>query len=73
MSNHHMIATCPMCSGLMDNRAKRCKECFLASGDMRRGTGKGYFYVNGYKRVYIKNHPHSDKDGFVLEHRLIME
>ncbi len=28
---------------------------------------------NGYKKVYVKNHPHRDKRGFVREHRLVME
>ena len=73
MPNHHMRATCPECSGVMDDRARRCRKCQTKSGDSRRGTGRGYYYSNGYKRVYVKNHPYSDRDGFVLEHRLIME
>ncbi|WP_052679247.1 HNH endonuclease [Paenibacillus polymyxa] len=38
-------------------------------------TWKGGFYIdnNGYRKVREIGHPRADKDGYVLEHRLVME
>lgn len=71
--NHHMRAVCPKCGGIMDNRATVCQKCHNNSGDSRRGTGRGYYYSNGYKRIHRPLHPNADRDGYILEHRLIME
>lgn len=35
--------------------------------------GGAYIDVNGYRRVRDDNHPNKDKDGYVLEHRLVLE
>ena len=34
---------------------------------------KGYCINKGYKLVLCKSHPFADRDGYVYEHRLIME
>ena len=45
------------------------------TGKQRLFFNKGYrTYMRGYRKVKApESHPHSDKDGYVLEHRLIME
>lgn len=35
--------------------------------------GGSYINASGYKMVRDDSHPHRDKDGYVLEHRLVME
>ena len=73
MRNHHMDSQCS-CGRVKDNRAIRCAECFLYSGDARRGTGRYQpRYSNGYKFIYLPNHPQADKSGYYEEHRYILE
>lgn len=67
------ISVCPSCENVKDKRSKLCRKCRLQFNPPAKNTGKGYFYINGYKKVRARNHPHADRDGFVLEHRLIME
>lgn len=53
------------------------------SGSIKKGqflgekhpNWKGGIYEqgNGYIQIYSPNHPHKNKDGYVLEHRLVME
>lgn len=33
----------------------------------------GYYIQRGYKYIYAKNNPNAKKDGYIREHRLIME
>ena len=39
----------------------------------KRKDHKGWYLSQGYVRRLVANHPYSDKRGYVLEHRLIME
>ncbi len=70
---HHMVTKCPICSEIKDNRASQCHKCFLKTGRARRGTGKGFYMRNGYRVISLPLHPNADRDGFILEHRYIME
>lgn len=47
----------------------------LVGGRLRRKKKKDGVYITdkGYKRVFCPCHPNKDKDGYVLEHRLVME
>lgn len=71
---------CPECGGIKDKRAKLCRPCFYKSDawvnsrwKRTDGYGKGYFFMRGYRYVRVSGHPHADKDGFIREHRWIME
>ena len=66
-------AICPNCGEIMDKRASRCKRCWCTSGDIRRGTGKGFYMRHGRKCIFVGQHPKADKDGFVEESVLIYE
>lgn len=46
-----------------------------STGRERYWHNKGYrTYMRGYRKIMApENHPYSDKDGYVLEHRLVME
>lgn len=39
----------------------------------KRKNSKGSYKQNGYVKVLVSEHPFSDKRGYVLEHRLILE
>ncbi len=47
----------------------------FSTGKQRRWKNKGYrIYQRGYRKVKApEGHPNADKDGYVLEHRLVME
>lgn len=65
---------CPECYGYKDSRAVRCVKCRSASGDSRRGTGKYRLMSgDGYALIHVPNHPNSDLNGYVKEHRFVME
>lgn len=52
------------------------RPCLYAGGRRERSAGwKGGRHVNqdGYVKVYEPDHPKSDNQGYVLEHRLVME
>ena len=34
---------------------------------------KGWIYSGKYKKIKVPNHPYVDRDGYLLEHRFIME
>jgi hypothetical protein len=57
-------------------RARFCsKKCF-AKGMMGHPPSNwkgGRMTNNGYTSLLVKGHPYADRDGYVLEHRLIVE
>ena len=61
------------------NGRKRSKNIVYLAGHFNKmennGQWKGGRYIddNGYVNILCKGHPGADKDGYVLEHRLIME
>jgi hypothetical protein len=56
-------------------QAGNIDELSRPTGKQRYWHNKGYrTYMRGYRKVMAaKGHPHADKDGYVLEHRLVME
>ncbi len=54
---------------LKKNRAKSCGDSY----HRKRNCHKQSFMRNGYRLVYQPQHPHCDRIGYVLEHRLVME
>jgi hypothetical protein len=63
-----------LCGGGKDDRARMCYRCRIEHYPARAGTGQGA-YINsmGYVLVYAPNHIYADKDGFIQEHRLVVE
>lgn len=66
--------------GFCERHYQQYKRKFIdVDGRVLRKKGKrlprkGYRYVTGgYVKVMMKDHPHHDKDGYVMEHRLVME
>lgn len=53
------------------NKGKKCPQ-FSGKNNPHWKGGK-ILKVNGYIMVQQPDHPYCDKDGYVLEHRLIME
>jgi hypothetical protein len=41
----------------------------------KAGIGNKGWYIDtyGYKRIRVKSHPYKDKQGYVCEHRLVVE
>lgn len=63
---------CPMFGRKMSEETrKKMRPIWDANGDQRRFARKKH--NDGYILVYAPNHPHADRGGFVLEHRLVME
>ena len=72
--NHHMKSACPPCGGIKDNRAKLCRQCFIRlKPKQRRVVKKGWYLNLGYIMLYLPWHPHSTYDGYIREHRAVME
>jgi hypothetical protein len=38
----------------------------------RRKSGQGHLDINGYIQLYLPDNPNSNKNGIILEHRLVM-
>lgn len=38
-----------------------------------RNAGQGFHYMKGYKYILMTEHPHAIGNGYVAEHRLVME
>lgn len=84
----NVIASCAVCgnpferyvspsaiaSGKYTNEycGRRCKGLAL-SGDKHPMWKGGRCIVNGYVWIYQPDHPHAKHQGYVLEHRLVME
>jgi hypothetical protein len=77
-----IIKTCPICEQdrqYKSNKQVHCsRECFVESCKRRTGNKNakwrgGILHSGGYIYIYRPNHPRATKQGYVLEHRLIME
>lgn len=67
---------CVDCGKKIDYRNTRCMRCFhlLSCGDKHPcWKGGRRIVAEGYVAIYCPSHPHVDKQGYVLEHRLLME
>lgn len=42
-------------------------------GELSYNWKGGISFSNGYKKIRVTDHPNRDRDGYVLEHRLVME
>lgn len=63
---------CKICGKLKQRKSKVCRKCFLQSKQYPYSQ-KRHKSKDGYLYVYYRAHPHSDKSGRLLEHRLIFE
>lgn len=55
---------------------KTCsKKCFsvFAKGHKPSNWNGGRLVHRGYVYILVKNHPNRDRDGYVTEHRIVME
>lgn len=53
---------------------KYCRrKCYTGIGSQNSRWHGGYFISNGYKYIYSPNHPFKTQEGYVCEHRLVME
>jgi len=77
MSNVHTGTVnekrCLDCGQKITSRAIRCARC--AQLGRRNASWKGgkRIVAGGYVAVHSPDHPYKDKQGYVLEHRLVME
>lgn len=57
---------------LGEEKAKKAKKKMREAEWAKRGRKKRQI-KNGYIEIYTPNHPHATKQGYVKEHRLVME
>lgn len=73
--------TCPACDAQFETRWPRqvccSRSCARAFHSKVRGNGNWKGGVNrhasGYLKELAKGHPYADKNGYVMQHRLVME
>lgn len=63
---------CSICGRLKQRKSIICKQCYSQSRQYPYSQKK-HLSREGYVYVYYKAHPHADKSGRVLEHRLVFE
>lgn len=75
---HHKVAA--LLGTSPDTVTRRCKALGIQSqgtgprrGDQHTGWKGGRKLVKGYVYLYRPDHPHATKQGYVSEHRLVME
>lgn len=81
MEIKHLQKCCPACGGSFATRWDRqvccSRSCARKHQNDRLGNGNwkgGRWKVNtGYWKVKADGHPHADANGYILEHRLVME
>lgn len=56
----------------MQRKSKICRNCFLESKQYPNSKIV-HSDKSGYRYVYFRKHPYSDKSGRIFEHRLVME
>lgn len=61
-----------MCGRSKQRKSKTCRECYSKSRQYPF-SHKKHLNKNGYYYVYYKTHPLADKEGRILEHRLVFE
>jgi hypothetical protein len=72
---------CPVCGITFTNRKNRVvccsKSCARKLDAQRHGPSNWKGGVNkhpcGYLKELAKGHPHADRNGYVMQHRLVME
>ena len=72
---------CPVCSTVFTNRKPHVvccsRSCARKLDAQLRGPSNWKGGVNrhasGYLKELCKGHPHADKNGYVMQHRLVME
>jgi hypothetical protein len=56
---------CPKCGGYKNRKSNQCAAC--------SGYGRGRSVMtNGYIRVWRPGHPMANRDGYALEHRVVL-
>ncbi len=63
---------CPLCNSLKQRKSARCIHC-LNKSKQYPFSNKKHINKSGYVYVYYRSHPYCDKEGRILEHRLVME
>ena len=81
-SRRYVLAVCTRCgverekdfSPLRIGKSKRCKTCYNGKGE-KAARWKGGRTLNsaGYVNIFRPEHPAASNNGYVLEHRLVME
>lgn len=67
----HKIKTRPSYGS--DKQKENLNRGLKKAWESVRGSGKGYYYNNGYKMIYKPEHPSARKSGWIFEHRFVME
>lgn len=72
------LGECKICSEKLSSYGSRtgyCRECYAknCSGIFASNWRGGRKNNNGYVMIHAKSHPNCDRDGYVREHRLVME
>lgn len=53
--------------------SQKCANNYNRSGDNHHNWKGGIILKHGYRMIWHPHHPHPNKDGYVHEHRLVME
>jgi hypothetical protein len=64
---------CIDCGTEIDSRSTKCRKCRCKGTGNPNWKGGNGLRVKGYILVYMPTHPHAASNGYVLEHRLVME
>jgi hypothetical protein len=68
-----MTGCCLDCGKPIDRHSKRCLRCANRGSRHHAWNGGKKIRKRGYISILCPTHPFADKQGYVLEHRLIME
>jgi hypothetical protein len=69
--NMHKKDLC-QCGNLKHKTAKICRNCMYEINN-EKAQGNKHKTKQGYISVFNSNHPYSTKQGYIMEHRLVME
>ena len=65
---------CVVCGKIYQTQPYRIKTHKYCSWDCKKKSAKGtYFHSEGYILVKCPNHPFADVDGYILQHRIVVE
>ena len=82
MRKNRVFIKCRVCSSTVEVKKSREKTALYCSYNCRIEAKKGHPASNwkggrlthkGYVLLLVKGHPSGDRDGYVAEHRLVME